>query len=174
MKTREDLDEKAIEILFAVNDPPQNFPERRRHVAAPAPFTTPTPQMRTKKETHSPVPRELDESSLTEGESDRGEIESLIEAIRIEQNGIDVEVGEFVDEHRKAEVPPVAEEVAEEGGLSAAQEAGDQGAAHPCHSTQAHPPVEQPVLEGHAHLVALHGHGHLELQWPLLASLGFR
>lgn len=91
----------------------------------------------------------------TVGERDGGEVKGGVEAGGVEEEGIDVGVGELADEDGEAEVAAVVEEVAEEGGLAAAEEAGDEGAPHPP-AAQPRPPVEHPVLERHAHLVPLH------------------
>lgn len=63
-------------------------------------------------------------------ELDGGEVEGGVQAAGVEKEGIDVGVGELVDEDGEAEVTAIIDEVLEEGGLAAAEEPGDEGAAH--------------------------------------------
>lgn len=63
-------------------------------------------------------------------EGDGGEIEGGVEAVGIEKQGVDIGVGELVDEDGEAEVSAVVEEVLDESRLPAAEESGDERASH--------------------------------------------
>ena len=89
------------------------------------------------------------------GEGDGGEIEGGVEAVGVEEKGVDVGVGELVDEDGEAEVAAVVDEVPDERRLAAAEESGDEGAAHAA-AGEPRPAVEDAVLKGHSHLVAFH------------------
>lgn len=88
-------------------------------------------------------------------ELDGGEVEGGVEAAGVEEEGVDVGVGELVDEDGEAEVTAVVDEVLEERGLAAAEESGDEGAAHAA-AGEAAAAVEHAVLKRRRHLVALH------------------